>query len=177
MGNLSHCQRTGAACITVSRFHQPAYFSRDTIEADSCSWVANYVRLSPFQAQLWSNWMKKQDQAAKLKNQSSALSLSFSPPVRLPLSVSLLPLHLHPSLVVSCYIYTHFFFIWLCLYSSLQGQREQRYLIKVYCWGGSPDPAAYSWASHSLSLSAGVVGGLHKGQNCHIMCYISKFNI
>lgn len=54
--------------------------------------------------------MKKQDQAAKLKNQSSALSLSFSPPIRLPLSVSLLPLHLHPSLVVSCYIYTHFFF-------------------------------------------------------------------
>lgn len=70
----------------VILFHHPLYFSRDTIEADSWSWVANYVRLSAFQAQLWSNRMKKQDQTARLKMILPFGSLRFA--ASLPVSVS-----------------------------------------------------------------------------------------
>lgn len=64
----------------VSLFRCAAYFCRGTIEADSWSWVANYVRLSPFQAQQWSNRIKKLDQTAELKKKKITLpfrSLSF----------------------------------------------------------------------------------------------------
>lgn len=65
-GNSPHGRLSPHTVHRASLFHHPGYFSRDTMEADSWSWVANYVRLSPFQAQLWSNGMKKQDQTARL---------------------------------------------------------------------------------------------------------------
>lgn len=110
-------------CTTVSLFHHPAYFSRDTIEADSWSWVANYVRLSPFQAQLWSNGMKKQDQTARLKIILPFRSLLFAASLCLFLSL-LLPPPVLPALPPAS-LYIHFL-VSLCFpCSSLRRQRSR----------------------------------------------------
>ena len=137
----------------ASLFHHPGYFSRDTMEADSWSWVANYVRLSPFQAQLWSNGMKKQDQTARLGIILPFRSLLF---LQLPFCLirSLLlppppflltspPSCLSRSLLLS--IYTHFFWVSLTLPSLVypetteqEASVESLLLRKPRAWGCAP---------------------------------------
>ena len=127
-------------------------------EADSWSWVANYVRLSPLQAQLWSNGMKKQDQTARLKIILPFRSLLFAASLCLFVSVTS-----SPSIPPSCRsLYIHFL-VSLCFPCSSLRRRRSRGICKKFTAEEASSCIAYCWACVSAPVVLWVPSGISKG--------------